>query len=147
MSQKKSKTTCLRILLMILAVIVVLPILTAVCDVLFLKNVEIMGYDHTDRGTVTLTPGESAKALLLYHLAPYAGPIKGEPCCDAYSITFSYRLGTTIYVGEGTTDCMIVRPTIFGISFPHFMVYYAKSPKLISYLQELIVQYGLPVDF
>ena len=139
MNSKKGYLILARLILILIA-------LVALCDLIFIENVEIIGYDHQHYGEAVVTPGEAAVLMLLYHLSPNAGQIDAEPCCAAYAFQVHYRFGTIIYVGEGCRNKMIKDVDLPG-NLPSPNRHYVYNPLLISYLQKLIVKYDLPVDF
>lgn len=113
------------------------PILSIGVDKVIIKT-----YSHSNTPGITeveLEPGEAGKAILLYNLGGVGFNINAEPCCASYWIEVHYNNGKHIKIAEGTTDSMIVTPTVGER-------YCVKSNGLIDYVKELVDKYDMVCD-
>ena len=129
----------------VIGIVVFLLLLLCIRKPIFSISVErvvLRTYSHsyTQGNTeVVLNRSEMLKAILLYNFGFVGGEINAEPCCNSYCLEIYFWGGAQIRIAEGTKDAMMVTP-IWGDR------YYVRSKALISFVHELIEQYGLVSD-
>lgn len=130
----------LKICLIVLCVLVALDLMAQLfclrVNPLMVDRIELYTYDHTREGRVVLNEEEASKVVLLYNLSMPSRRVDGQPCCDSYRLEVYFKIGTKLFISEGTKDKLIISTSD----------HYVSNKWLLDYILKLVEKYELPID-